>query len=81
MTALFLTAVTGLAQTPRATLTGTVFDPQDAAVPGAEIEATHVATGISHKATSSADGTYTVPNLPIGEYRVTVTAPGFKSFV
>jgi len=69
------------AQTPRATLTGTVLDPQDAAVPEAEVEATHVATGISYRVRSSNDGTYVLTNLPIGVYRVSVTAPGFKKFV
>ncbi|MEK7404191.1 MAG: TonB-dependent receptor [Acidobacteriota bacterium] len=69
-----------LAQSPLGTITGTVTDAQEARVPGAEATALHVETGIPFKTTSSADGTYVLPNLPVGRYEVSVSASGFKTF-
>ncbi|HEU0141567.1 MAG TPA: TonB-dependent receptor, partial [Bryobacteraceae bacterium] len=73
---------TGLmfAQSPLGTITGTISDTQNARVPGVEVTATQVGTGLSFKATSSGDGTYVIPNLPVGRYEVEASATGFKSF-
>lgn len=73
---------TGLmfAQSPLGTITGTISDTQNARVPGVEVTATQVGTGLSFKATSSGDGTYVIPNLPVGRYEVEASAAGFKSF-
>jgi len=49
-------------------------------IPNAAITATNVATGLTKKVTSDADGRYTVLNLPIGVYSVRATATGFKTF-
>ncbi len=68
------------AQSPLGTITGTITDAQGARVPGAEVAATNVATNLAFKAVSSQEGTYAVPNLPVGRYEVSVTAPGFKTF-
>lgn len=68
------------AQSPLGTITGTVTDAQEARVPGVEVVATNTGTAIAYKATSSQDGTYTIPNLPVGPYEITASATGFKSF-
>ncbi|MCU1325920.1 MAG: hypothetical protein JWN34_1290 [Bryobacterales bacterium] len=68
-------------QLNRGTLTGVVRDPSGAAIPNAGIVATHSATNISVRANSTAAGDYTVPNLDIGEYRVTSEAKGFRRAV
>ena len=59
---------------------GTVTDPAGAVVAKANVTATNEATGVKYTTTSQGDGGYLFPQLPIGTYTVTVTAPGFKEF-
>ncbi|MBI1895474.1 MAG: TonB-dependent receptor, partial [Acidobacteria bacterium] len=61
------------------TLTGTVSDATGAVVPGAAVTATNTATGVETKTTTTSTGTYRLPYLPSGAYRITVTAPGFRT--
>ncbi len=68
-------------QSTNATLSGTVQDPQGALIPRASVVATQIDTAQSRQTTSGDDGHYTIPNLPIGAYRVTVSSPGFKTIV
>jgi len=78
---LLLIAVTSLwAQSPQGTITGTITDSQGARVPGVAVVATQVATNRPYKGSSSQDGTYVIPALPVGRYEVTAAAPGFKTF-
>ena len=67
-----------LGQTTRATLTGTVTDPNGAVVPDAVVSATNVATNINNRATTNQGGSYTFTALPPGEYTVAVEVAGFK---
>jgi carboxypeptidase family protein len=67
-----------LSQTTRATLTGTVTDPNGAIVPGATVQATNIATNITSTAKTNQEGTYTFTALPPGEYTVEVEVTGFK---
>ena len=67
------------AQGDRGTLTGQVTDQSGAVIGGAAIKAVHVATNFEREATSSAEGSYTVPQLPVGGYIVVVTAKGFQT--
>ena len=59
------------------TITGNVLDPSNAGVPNAQVTAKNINTGLERKATTAADGLYTIPLLPVGEYEVSATAPGF----
>ncbi|HXG83015.1 MAG TPA: carboxypeptidase regulatory-like domain-containing protein [Pyrinomonadaceae bacterium] len=59
-------------------ITGNVTDQSGAAVPDATITVTRVETGETRTVTTSDDGNYTLPNLSIGMYRVSVTKSGFK---
>ena len=59
-------------------LTGTVSDTTGAVVAGAPIEAKNTNTGFVYKASTSGTGNYTLSELPVGKYDLTVTAPGFK---
>jgi hypothetical protein len=70
-----------LAQSTNATLMGRVLDPGKATVPGASVEATNVDTNISYKGTTDNEGRFTIPDLPPGNYRISVAKPGFKSLV
>ncbi len=64
-----------------ATIHGRVADKSDAAVAGADVKATQVATGLARTTTTTNDGNYTLPSLPVGEYTVQVSAKGFKDYV
>jgi len=61
------------------TITGNVVDGSGKAIAGATVTATSNATGIVRSGTTSASGTFSLVNLPIGDYTVTVAAPGFTS--
>src|SRR5437867_9849023 len=64
------------------TLRGTVTDTSGATVSGAQITATEVATNIKARvATSDSQGNYEMPGLKQGDYRLTATMAGFKTFV
>ena len=67
------------AQVDRATLTGVVRDPSNAAVVGATVTVTHVTTGVSSRVLTSDDGTYLVVNLPPGEVIVEAEATGLPT--
>ena len=64
-----------------AALSGTVTDPTGAAVPNATVVARNVATGVEISLTTDSSGAYLFPSLPIGSYRVEVTATGFNKAV
>jgi Carboxypeptidase regulatory-like domain/TonB dependent receptor-like, beta-barrel len=70
-----------LAQTFRGTILGTVTDPQGAVVVGAKVTVHNVDTGLDRTTQTSADGSYSLPELPIGTYTVTVTQSGFQTAV
>src|SRR5256885_489609 len=78
---LLLSSATLLAQTFRGTILGTVTDPQGAVVPGAKVTVHNINTGLERTTQTSADGSYSVPELPIGAYTVSVTQSGFQTAV
>lgn len=59
------------------TITGTITDASEAAVPNAQITARNVDTGLERTATSGEIGLYTLTLLPLGEYEVTAKKAGF----
>ena len=69
------------AQEFRATITGTVTDPQGAIIPSATITAKNLETNVATTAKSNESGIYVAPFLPIGFYSVNVSAQGFKTAV
>jgi len=62
-------------------ISGTVHDPQDAAVPKAEVTITEEATGVSRTVTADENGFYSVIGLPVGRYTVSTSPHGFKKTV
>lgn len=68
------------AQEFRATISGHVYDSSGGAVPGAKLEALHVANNETAHATTDSSGAYTIPFLRPGQYKLSVTAAGFKQF-
>jgi hypothetical protein len=77
--ALGLLALTLLAQTDRANLTGTVTDQSGAVVPNATVTAIHVATNAVRSAITNAEGEYVLPQLVVGDYQLRTEARGFKA--
>src|ERR1044072_5372478 len=71
-------ALTAVAQSNKATITGTISDPNGAVVKDAKVTVTNIATNEAREATTSDDGTYTIPAIDPGVYRVTVDASGFS---
>jgi len=78
---LSLCALAAFAQTDRGTITGTITDPAGAVVPNAPIEAKNLATGAVYPSASSGTGNYTIAQLPVGTYELSVTVSGFKKYV
>jgi outer membrane receptor protein involved in Fe transport len=60
-------------------VTGLVEDPTGAVVAGAKIVATEASTGIAQSATSTNKGEFLFSTLPIGTYKLEITAPGFDT--
>ena len=68
------------AQIERATLTGTVTDPSGASVPKARIQVISPSTGFERQANTGDGGVYSIADLPIGRYDVTISHEGFRTF-
>lgn len=60
-------------------ITGTVTDPQKAAISGANVRIQNMDTNLVESASTQPDGSYQVQNLPIGNYSVSISHPGFKT--
>ncbi|MEZ5403747.1 MAG: carboxypeptidase-like regulatory domain-containing protein [Bryobacteraceae bacterium] len=69
------------AQTTFAVITGSVTDPGGAAVPGATVEVTHVASNYNYTTQSNESGVYTLAQLREGVYVLRAKAAGFQEFV
>ena len=67
-----------LAQGDRGTLTGIVTDNSGAVVPVVTINVTNTLNNSVYRAATTAAGAYTVPNLPVGTYKLEFVAQGFK---
>src|ERR1051326_2922832 len=76
-----LAAVSLSAQTFRGTILGTVTDPSGAVASGAKVMVKNTGTGLERATETSGDGSYSLPELPIGTYNVTITQSGFQTFV
>jgi hypothetical protein len=68
------------AQTFRGAINGTVTDPSGAVVPNAAVKATESATGIDHNTVTTSDGVFSFQDIPLGFYKVAVTATGFPAY-
>jgi hypothetical protein len=77
---LILAASFAMAQVGSGTITGTVIDQAGAVVPGAAVEARNTETGVIFRGVSTSTGNYTIPDLPVGSYVVTVRVQGFKTY-
>ena len=62
-------------------ISGDVTDTTGAVLPNADVLAQNLATGVSRSATTNNAGNYRIPELAIGNYKITATAQGFKTLV
>src|SRR5262245_47821459 len=74
----FVTALPLWAQSDHAALNGTIMDSSGAIVPAVKVEALSLETGLRRQTVSSETGTYVLPGLPIGGYKITFTKEGFR---
>ena len=79
--AMFLSSLAWAQATAVSQISGVVQDATGAAVPGAQVRVTQTETSMTRAATAGADGAYTIPNLPVGPYRLEATASGFSTYV
>src|SRR2546428_5660700 len=64
-----------------AQISGTVKDQSGAVLPGVEVTATQADTGIRRATVTNETGSYVLPNLVTGPYKLEAALPGFRSFV
>ena len=62
-------------------VSGVVTDQSGSAVPGVAVHMTETERGTVHTTTTSPEGRYNFPNLPVGPYRLEAQAKGFKDYV
>src|SRR5260370_17399075 len=67
------------AQVLYGSLTGNVIDPSGAAVPSVRVEALNTGTGVGSQTNTDERGAYIFSNLQSGTYKITVSAPSFKT--
>lgn len=71
----------GQSQAINGQIEGIVSDTNGAAVPNATVTVRNIGTGSERSVTTDTGGVYRVPLLPLGTYRVTIEAQGFKRYV
>jgi hypothetical protein len=77
---LLLSLVSASGQSNYAVLSGTVFDPQQHAIPGALVELTAASTRSVRHVNSDEQGTFQISGLLPGDYNLNVQATGFAPF-
>jgi hypothetical protein len=77
----FVCVIPALCQPDLAKINGLVTDPQGAVVAGADVTVTSFQSGVRYKGASNSAGLYSIQNLPIGQYTVSVEHSGFRRYV
>src|SRR5580692_3560277 len=68
------------AQTFRGSINGNVTDPSGAVVPNAQVQAIETTTSVNHNTVTTADGQFSLQDLPLGDYKIVVMASGFAIY-
>lgn len=76
---MFALVAMGYGQTTSGNLVGTVKDTTGAVIPNATVIAINEDTGVTHSVKTDTNGLINLPNLPYGNYDVTVSAGGFTN--
>jgi len=64
-----------------AQMSGTVRDESGAVLPGVTVTVTQIDTGFTRTVVTEGEGSYVMPNLPTGPYRLEVSLQGFRTYV
>src|SRR5438094_9232529 len=64
-----------------AQISGAARDQSGAVLPGVEVTATQIETGIARSTVSNETGVYVLPNLPLGPYKLEAALAGFRTFI
>src|SRR5687768_3845075 len=80
LAAALLLAPEAHAQVSTGTILGNVKDNTGAAVGGAQVTATNLGTQFSRSTLTDSSGQYSLPLLPVGEYKVEAALTGFKNY-
>lgn len=67
------------AQDSGSSLSGAITSATGAAVPGAKVAVTNIATGQTTETQSGSNGRYNVPNLTSGDYEISISAEGYST--
>jgi outer membrane receptor protein involved in Fe transport len=78
---LVVAAPLGAAQTTTAAFLGTVMDSSGAVLPGAQVTASNIDTGLKRTTVSNEEGRFLLSELPPGSYELTVSLPSFETLV
>src|SRR5438552_17554845 len=83
LTAVLFSAITcgSLRAQSTAQVSGTVKDQTGAVLPGVEVTATQTDTALKRTVLTDETGSYILPNLPVGPYRLEAVLPGFRTFI
>ncbi|MCI0336534.1 MAG: TonB-dependent receptor [Acidobacteria bacterium] len=79
--ALSFIAPAAMSQGIRATVTGRVTDPSGAVVPKAKVTIINIETNEMRVAETTGEGDYTIPQIPPGDYTLSIEQTGFKKAV
>jgi Carboxypeptidase regulatory-like domain/TonB dependent receptor len=74
-----LCTLAAVSQVQNGQFQGTVTDQTGAAIAGAKVTVSNSATGLSVNTVTNSGGLYVVKELPVGTYKLTAEAPGFKT--
>src|SRR5438034_3554610 len=75
-----LIACAGVWAQATAQISGTARDQSGAVLPGVEVKVTQTETGVTRTALTNETGSYVLPNLAVGPYRMEAALPGFRTY-
>ena len=76
-----LVTLTAAAQQITGSIHGSIVDPTGAVVDAATVTAKQIETGLTRTATTDRSGNYVLVELPVGHYRLEVSAKGFTKYI
>ena len=81
LTLILALSLPSLAQIQNGQFTGVVTDPSGTVIPGATLTVKNLETGLTLTTISNDSGLYTAREVPIGSYKITAEARGFKTVI
>ena len=76
-----MSSVLAQSQANTGSIEGTISDPSGSSIPSASVVVVNIDTNFTRKLTTDNEGRFRAPLLPLGNYRITVTAASFGTLV